>query len=236
MVDYKDYYKALGVGKTVTADEIKKAYKKLARKYYSDTDADSSQAEEKFKEVGEAYEVLKDQQKRQRYDQFDSQYYGMRKIKKYETWFYENLNKYIYFRLFKKDLNKKTFLQFIRHYLVGFIGTVLNYLGFNLLMIIGLRIEVSNIITFIILVIISFFLQKYFTYRIKYSSLWQPILFLVNAIVYYVLDTAVLLLLIDNLLISPWISKIVSIIVLSPLSFIFQKYVVFRRFKVKNVR
>ena len=69
MVDYKDYYNVLGVKKGVTADEIKKAYRKLARKYHPDANLDNPAAEEKFKEIGEAYEVLKDPQKRQRYDQ-----------------------------------------------------------------------------------------------------------------------------------------------------------------------
>ena len=69
MVDYKDYYEVLGISKGATADEIKKAYRKLARKYHPDANLNNPSAEEKFKEIGEAYEVLKDPQKRQRYDQ-----------------------------------------------------------------------------------------------------------------------------------------------------------------------
>lgn len=72
MVDYKDYYQILGVEKKATADEIKKAYRKLARKYHPDANANNPEAEEKFKEIGEAYAVLKDHQKRQRYDQLGS--------------------------------------------------------------------------------------------------------------------------------------------------------------------
>jgi len=72
MVDYKDYYKILGVSKTATQDDIKKAYRKLARKHHPDANLDNPMAEEKFKEIGEAYEVLKDPEKRSRYDQLGS--------------------------------------------------------------------------------------------------------------------------------------------------------------------
>lgn len=68
-MEYKDYYKILGVSKTATADEIKKAYRKLAVKYHPDKNAGNKAAEEKFKEIGEAYEVLKDPEKRAKYDQ-----------------------------------------------------------------------------------------------------------------------------------------------------------------------
>ncbi len=66
----RDYYEVLGVNKNATAEEIKKAYRKSAMKYHPDRNPGDKEAEEKFKEVGEAYEVLSDDQKRSRYDQF----------------------------------------------------------------------------------------------------------------------------------------------------------------------
>ncbi len=70
-MDYKDYYAILGVKKDASQDEIQKAYRKLARKLHPDVNK-APEAEVKFKEVGEAYEVLKDPDKRQKYDQYGS--------------------------------------------------------------------------------------------------------------------------------------------------------------------
>ncbi|MBR1922070.1 MAG: DnaJ domain-containing protein, partial [Kiritimatiellae bacterium] len=73
MAEKRDYYEVLGVAKTATADEIKSAYRKLAMKYHPDRNPGDKAAEEKFKEAAEAYDVLHDPEKRQRYDQFGHQ-------------------------------------------------------------------------------------------------------------------------------------------------------------------
>src|SRR6187551_1213288 len=66
----RDYYEILGVNKTASADEIKKAYRKVAMQFHPDRNPGDKSAEEKFKEAAEAYEVLSDQDKRAQYDRF----------------------------------------------------------------------------------------------------------------------------------------------------------------------
>src|SRR5216110_1970287 len=68
-VEFKDYYKTLGVARTASDEEIRKAFRKLARQYHPDVAKDKKTAEEKFKEINEAYEVLGDPQKRKHYDE-----------------------------------------------------------------------------------------------------------------------------------------------------------------------
>lgn len=73
-VDYKDYYKILGVDKKATEKEIRQAYRKLARKYHPDVNPGDKSAEEKFKEINEANEVLSDPEKRKKYDELSAYY------------------------------------------------------------------------------------------------------------------------------------------------------------------
>ncbi|MDO5754812.1 MAG: J domain-containing protein [Tissierellia bacterium] len=73
-MEYKDYYKILGVDKKADADEIKKKYRQLAKKYHPDLNKGDDKAQEKFKEINEAYEVLGNEEKRKQYDAFGSNY------------------------------------------------------------------------------------------------------------------------------------------------------------------
>ncbi|MFN8476037.1 MAG: J domain-containing protein [Anaerolineae bacterium] len=73
-MDYKDYYKILGVDRTADEKEIKRAYRRLARKHHPDVNPGDKAAETQFKEINEAYEVLGDPEKRKKYDQFGSQW------------------------------------------------------------------------------------------------------------------------------------------------------------------
>ncbi len=73
-MQYRDYYQTLGVSKTASQDDIKKAYRNQARKYHPDVNPDDPNAEEKFKEINEAYQVLSDPGKREKFDRFGSQW------------------------------------------------------------------------------------------------------------------------------------------------------------------
>src|SRR5436309_2006242 len=73
-VDYKDYYKILGVDKNASQKDIQKAYRKLARQFHPDVNPGDKTAEEKFKEINEANEVLSDPQKRKEYDELSTYY------------------------------------------------------------------------------------------------------------------------------------------------------------------
>lgn len=77
-MDYKDYYKILGVERKANTDEIRSAYRKLAMKYHPDKNPGDKKAEEKFKEINEAYQVLSDEQKRAHYDRLGSAYSNFR--------------------------------------------------------------------------------------------------------------------------------------------------------------
>lgn len=97
-MDYKDYYKTLGVERKASADEIRTAYRKLAMKYHPDKNPGDKKAEEKFKEINEAYQVLSDEQKRAHYDRLGSAYTNFRTTGgrpgdfQWEDWFAQGAN------------------------------------------------------------------------------------------------------------------------------------------------
>jgi len=85
MMEYKDYYRIMGVKRDASQDEIKRAYRKLARKFHPDVSKEKD-AEAKFKELGEAYEVLKDPKKRAAYDQLGSQWQAGQEFRPPPNW------------------------------------------------------------------------------------------------------------------------------------------------------
>jgi curved DNA-binding protein len=95
-MDYKDYYKILGVDRKASADDIRTAYRKLAMKFHPDKNPGDKKAEDKFKEINEAYQVLSDDQKRARYDQLGSAYTDFRSSGgrpadfRWDDWFQQN--------------------------------------------------------------------------------------------------------------------------------------------------
>ena len=84
-MEFKDYYKIMGVARDATQDEIKRAYRKLARKYHPDVSKEAD-AEARFKELGEAHEVLKDAEKRAAYDQLGANYKGGQEFRPPPDW------------------------------------------------------------------------------------------------------------------------------------------------------
>jgi curved DNA-binding protein len=86
-MEYKDYYKIMGLERNASADDIKKAYRKLARKYHPDVSKEPN-AEEKFKSLGEAYEVLKDKEKRAAYDELGANWQAGQEFKRPQGWQY----------------------------------------------------------------------------------------------------------------------------------------------------
>ena len=97
-MNYKDYYAILGVKKDAGEKEIKQAYRKLARRHHPDVNPGNKEAEEKFKEVSEAYEVLSDKEKRAKYDSFGQQWQGQQQGGGFgggpSGFRYENVNQY----------------------------------------------------------------------------------------------------------------------------------------------
>src|SRR5688572_4072365 len=95
-MDYKDYYKILGVERKASADDIRSAYRKLAMKYHPDKNPGDKKAEDKFKDINEAYQVLSDDSKRAKYDQLGSAYTNFRGRGgrpgdfQWEDWFNQN--------------------------------------------------------------------------------------------------------------------------------------------------
>ena len=104
--DFKDYYNILGVSKTATSDEIKQAYRKLARKYHPDVNPGNPEAEEKFKDINEANEVLSNPEKREKYDSF-GQYWKQAEVStspRGTSTYAENFDQYSSFDDFINDL------------------------------------------------------------------------------------------------------------------------------------
>lgn len=87
-MEYKDYYKIIGVSKNASTEEIKSAFRKLAKKYHPDVNPGNKQAEQRFKEINEAHDVLSDSEKRQKYDQLGSDWERIARDQQYARQYY----------------------------------------------------------------------------------------------------------------------------------------------------
>ena len=152
----------------------------------------------------------------------------MEKLKAFAfKYFYPYFNSIIRM-LFGKDLSKKTFGQIVKHYAAGFFGSILNYAIFVILKNSGLGTKLSNTITYFVIIVVMFVTQKFFIYKPDNHSLKQPFLFIMSGFIMYVMETFMLLTMIDGMAFPAKWCKLFSIITLSPLSFIMQKYIVFK--------
>lgn len=103
-MDFKDYYKILGVENTATRETIKKAYRRLAMQYHPDKNPGNKRAEERFKEIAEAYEVLSDPEKRKKYDELS----GYRKYKKQKQYAYDTYDSYDAYDTYRQTTDTET--------------------------------------------------------------------------------------------------------------------------------
>lgn len=131
-------------------------------------------------------------------------------------------------KLFGRVIDEKIFGQIIKHYAVSFFCSLLNYFLFVFLKNYGLGTRSANTITCSVVIVVTFSMQKFFTYKPDNHSMRQPLLFLALAFVMYVLETLILVSVIDGLTVPAKWGKLFSILVLAPLSFIMQKYIVFK--------
>lgn len=122
-MQFKDYYKILGVERNASADEIKKAFRKLAKKYHPDKNPGNKQSEEKFKEINEANEVLSDSEKRKKYDRLGSNWNNSQSAgSDFDNWFKNystQQNKSTYSGSFKDIFNEFNFGDMFENFMGG---------------------------------------------------------------------------------------------------------------------
>lgn len=115
-MEFKDYYQILGVGRNATEQEIKRAYRKLARQYHPDLNPGNKEAERKFKEINEAYEVLSDPEKKRRYDELGSAWnsYGRENTEEFWRDFYRKYGTSTQYTTYESDFDLGGFSDFFK--------------------------------------------------------------------------------------------------------------------------